>query len=217
MRPSGTLRFAIAAALIALTAILLQARSRTEIIPSRLPLSSFPEQLGEWKGTEIPLDKDTLDVLGPGDFLVRDYYAPDQPVPDGICTLLTFPASEPETPSTLPSIACPVPDGTPWRRPHHDCLTRPRPVPGQSLCDSKGDARQLVLYWYLGPRSRRRQRILGQVLSGQGLDSHEPQRWRSGARRHSHACRAKHPDAAEQRLLPFTSTVVPLLDDYIPR
>ena len=81
MRQFRTLRFALAAGLIAFTAILLQARGRTEIIPARLPLTSFPEQLGDWKGKDIPLDKDTLDVLGPGDFLVRDYYTPDQSLP----------------------------------------------------------------------------------------------------------------------------------------
>jgi len=42
MKPFGMLRFVLAVGLIALTAILLQARGRTEIIPSRTPLSSFP-------------------------------------------------------------------------------------------------------------------------------------------------------------------------------
>src|SRR5258707_1003272 len=48
MKSSGVLRFALAASSIALTAILLQARGRTEVIPNRLPLSSFPAQLGNW-------------------------------------------------------------------------------------------------------------------------------------------------------------------------
>ena len=48
MKQLGVLRFVVAAGLIALTAILLEARGRTELVPSRLPLSSFPAQLGDW-------------------------------------------------------------------------------------------------------------------------------------------------------------------------
>src|SRR6267154_6831876 len=69
MKSSGVLRFAVAVALIALTAVLLQARGRTEVIPNRLPLSSFPAQLGSWNSVEIQLDKDTLAILGAGDFM----------------------------------------------------------------------------------------------------------------------------------------------------
>lgn len=76
MNLAGSFRFAIAAGLIASTALLLQARGRTEIVPQHLPLSSFPEQLGNWNGTDIALDKDTLAVLGNGDFMERVYQGP---------------------------------------------------------------------------------------------------------------------------------------------
>ena len=45
MKLFGGLRLALAAGLIVLTAILLQARGRTEIFPPRLPLRSFPMRL----------------------------------------------------------------------------------------------------------------------------------------------------------------------------
>src|ERR1035441_3752591 len=73
MKSLGALRFAFATALIAATAILLQARGRNEITPQRLPLSSFPAQLGHWDSTEITLDPKTLEVLGRGDFMERIY------------------------------------------------------------------------------------------------------------------------------------------------
>src|SRR4029453_12869533 len=66
-------RFVAAFVVLAGTALFLQARGRGEIIPQRLPLSGFPQQLGEWVGTDVAIDKGTLDVLGPGDFLLRIY------------------------------------------------------------------------------------------------------------------------------------------------
>ena len=67
-----SLRFILATALIAATALFLEARGHNEAFPQRLPLKSFPEQLGDWKGTDIPIEKAVLDVLGPGDRLAVD-------------------------------------------------------------------------------------------------------------------------------------------------
>ena len=92
LNQSSGWRFALAASLIALTAILLQARSRTETIPPRQPLSSFPAQLGNWSGKDIPLDKETLDVLGAGEFLVRGYRDPGSDLPYVDLFLAYFPS-----------------------------------------------------------------------------------------------------------------------------
>lgn len=216
MRRLGTLRFALAAGLIACTAILLQARGRTEIIPSRLPLSSFPEQLGNWKGKDIPLDKDTLDVLGPGDFLVRDYYAPDQPELTNLY-IAYFPSQR--TGDTIHSPKNCLP-GAGWAPIENNRITLVLPghdpFPANRYVIEKGDARQLVLYWYWAHdrgvaseywakfylvkdsiRMNRSDgalvRVVTPMLSGETLD------------------------AAQQRLFLFASNVVPLLDDYIPR
>ena len=113
MNLAGSFRFAIAAGLIASTALLLQARGRTEIVPQHLPLSSFPEQLGNWNGTDIALDKDTLAVLGNGDFMERVYQALRAICPPSISFWHTLPASEPETQFTLRKTVFLEPDGTP--------------------------------------------------------------------------------------------------------
>ena len=73
MKLGLTVACAVSALLIGLTAILLQARGRNEVFAKPLPLKSFPEQLGTWTGTDTPIDKETLDILGPGDFLFREY------------------------------------------------------------------------------------------------------------------------------------------------
>src|SRR6266446_147816 len=70
---AGSLRFGIAAVLMLATALVLQAHSRSEFFPPRESLSSLPAQIDGWNGTDSVLDQDTLDILGPGEFLVRHY------------------------------------------------------------------------------------------------------------------------------------------------
>jgi len=49
-------------------------RSRSELVPAVLPLSSFPAQLGGWQMTkEYPMVKGTQDVLRADDTLSREY------------------------------------------------------------------------------------------------------------------------------------------------
>jgi EpsI family protein len=216
MSRSGTLRFALAAGLIAFTAILLQARGRTEIIPSRLPLSSFPEQLGDWKGKDIPLDKDTLDVLGPGDFLVRDYYAPDQPEPTNLY-IAYFPSQR--TGDTIHSPKNCLP-GAGWAPVENSRITLALPghdpFPANRYVIAKGDARQLVLYWYWAHDRG----VASEYWAKFYLVKDSIRMNRSdGAlvRIVTPMVSSETPDAAQQRLFLFASNVVPLLDDYIPR
>src|SRR6204780_2189767 len=84
IKPSANGRFLLATACLVLTAILLQVRGHSEIFPPRLPLNSFPLQFGPWTGVDRPIDKDGLDVLGPGEFLVRDSYQADSCEPTNL-------------------------------------------------------------------------------------------------------------------------------------
>src|SRR2546426_12298764 len=70
-RVNSSSRFLIAAVLLAVTAIFLQARSRNELVPGRQPLKAFPQQLGGGTGTDAALPQEVLDVLGQGDFRLR--------------------------------------------------------------------------------------------------------------------------------------------------
>src|SRR5438128_10243054 len=72
-RVNSSARFLIAAALLAVTAIFLQARSRNELVPVRQPLKAFPQRLGEWTGTDGANPQDVHDVQGEVVFLVRVY------------------------------------------------------------------------------------------------------------------------------------------------
>jgi EpsI family protein len=53
---------------------LLHARNRDEIVPPHTSLSDFPLSIGNWEGTNLPIDADTRELLGPGDFMSRDYF-----------------------------------------------------------------------------------------------------------------------------------------------
>jgi hypothetical protein len=61
---NSSARFLVAAALLAVTAIFLHARGRNEVLPMRQPLKTFPQQLGEWSGTDVAISQDVLDVIG---------------------------------------------------------------------------------------------------------------------------------------------------------
>src|SRR5262249_44849737 len=84
-------RFLIATALMFATAALLQARGYHEVFPPRLPLKTFPMQLGSWTGNEVQIDKDVLDILGPGEFELRNYTNSAKPDPDVSLFLASFP------------------------------------------------------------------------------------------------------------------------------
>ena len=55
------------------TAVVLHVRGDVDRVPSSRPLSEFPLTIGTRSAIEMPLDQETLDVLGKGDFLSRAY------------------------------------------------------------------------------------------------------------------------------------------------
>ncbi len=217
MKPLGILRFVLAAALIAVTAILLQARTHTEVIPPHLLLSSFPAQLANWDSTEIVQDKQTLEVLGPGDFLERVYQDPNGKMPSVDLFLAYFPSQRAgETPHS-PQHCLP---GSGWNPEENVRLTLSlpghEPFPVNRYVISKGDARQLVLYWFwahdrgVASEYWAKFYLVKDAIRMNRSDG-------SLVRLVTPMFPGETPDAAQRRILPFTSAVVPLLDDYIPR
>jgi EpsI family protein len=217
MKPLGVLRFVLAAALIALTAILLHARGRTEIIPPHLPLSSFPAQLASWDSTQIVQDKKTLEVLGPGDFLERVYQDPDRKLPYVDIFLAYFPSQRTgETPHS-PQHCLP---GAGWNPDENVRVTLSLPghgpFPANRYVISKGSERRLVLYWFwahdrgVASEYWAKFYLVKDAIRMNRSDG-------SLVRFVTPLFPGETPDAAQQRIFPFTSAVVPLLDDYIPR
>ena len=142
-------RFLSASILIIATAVFLRAHSHGEIFPPRQPLQSFPQQLGDWTGTDIPMDKDTLQVLGPGDFLLRTYDREDPNVPYVGLFIAYFPSQRTGDTIHSPKNCLPGAGWAPVESTRMDlALPGHSPFPVNRYLIAKGDARQLVLYWY---------------------------------------------------------------------
>src|SRR5215472_12124663 len=89
---SANARFILAALLIFCAAMVLQARQRNEVFPSRLPLQTFPRQINSWSGTDIAIGNDTLQILGAGEFLLRNYRSGEASDPDINLFIAYFPS-----------------------------------------------------------------------------------------------------------------------------
>jgi EpsI family protein len=210
-------RFVLATLLIGATALFLHDHGRSEVFPPRPPLQSFPMQLGAWTGTDLPLEKDVLDVLGPGEFLLRDYSLADKSAPLTNLYIAYFPSQR--TGDTIHSPKNCLP-GAGWAPVESSRVTIAlpghSPFPANRYVISRAGARQLVLYWYWAHDRA----VASEYWAKFYLVEDAIRMNRSdGAlvRFITPMLPGETPDAAQQRILPFTSTVVPLLDDYIPR
>ena len=213
---SSTPRFVVATLLILGAAILLQARARSEIFPPRLPLKQFPEHLGDWTGSDVPIDKDVLEVLGPGDFLVRIYQSP-QKTPYIDLFIAYFRSQRAGDTIHSPQHCLP---GSGWAPVENKriTLTMPghEPFPANRYLIAKGDARQIVLYWFWAHDRG----VASEYWAKFYLVADSIKMNRSdGAlvRITSPMYPGETADAAQQRIFPFASKVMPLLDSYIPR
>jgi len=211
----ATKRFAAAAALLLFAAIFLQARQRTEIFPKRAPLDSLPHQLGNWTGIDVPLDADTLKVLGPGDFLLRSY-TNDQESPLDLF-IAYFPSQRAGDTIHSPQHCLP---GSGWVPIENHAVTFSMPdhppFPVNRYVIRKGEDRRIVLYWYWAHDRG----IASEYWAKFYLVSDSLRMNRSdGAlvRITSEMFPGETAAAAEQRLMPFTNSVLPLLNTYIPR
>jgi EpsI family protein len=142
------LRFWTAALLLAGTALLLHARPDTDHNPPYAPLSQLPAALAGWSGTDQPIDQDTLDVLGSGEFLARIYTRRAEAAPIGLFVGY-FPTQR--TGQTIHSPKHCLP-GAGWvfESSHYVRLTDADGKPHQvgEYIIANGDVRQFVIYWY---------------------------------------------------------------------
>lgn len=210
-------RFAVTAVLLATTAVFLQARGHNEIFPNREPLASLPYQLGEWAGTDLAMQQDVLDILGPGDFLQRFYENTSVRQPYVDLFLAYFPSQRAGDTIHSPKHCLP---GAGWLPTESSRISLS--FPGRAPFEvnryviAKADDRQLVLYWYwahdralaseywakfylvtdsirLNRSDGSLVRVITPLLPGEAVE------------------------VAQQRLLSFAGNVVPRLDRYIPR
>lgn len=209
-------RFILASLLVAGTAILLQARAGSEVYPPRLELKQFPDQIGGWTGQDVPLGKDVLDILRPSDYLLRVYQSPERT--PYIDLFIPFYRSQRagEAPHS-PQHCLPGSGWTPVEN-EHVTLTIPGhvPFPVNRYLITKGEARQLVLYWFwahdrgVASEYWAKYYLVKDAIRMNRSDG-------SLVRVTTPMYPGETADAAQQRLLPFITDIVPLLNTYIPR
>ena len=210
-------RFVLTVVLIAGTGLLLQARGRNEIFPPRQPLDSFPDQIGPWISTDVSIDKAVLDVLGSGDFLLREYRAQNNDAPLVDVFIAYFASQRAGDTIHSPQHCLPGAGWLPMEN-RRVTLSFPghAPFPANRYVVAKGDSRQLVLYWYWAHDRG----VASEYWAKFYLVKDAMQMNRSdGAlvRITTPMYPGETAAAAQQRILPFTSALVPLLNNYIPR
>jgi EpsI family protein len=209
-------RFIVAAVLIAGTALLLQARNGAEVIPSRPALASFPRNLQGWDSIDRPLDKDVLEKLGAGDFLVRDYY--DNASARSVSLYIAyFPSQKAGDTIHSPKNCLP---GAGWAPVQADRITIDAPGHAPFVANryviAQGEQRQLVLYWYWAHDRA----VAGEYAAKFYLvtDSIRMHRSDGSLIRLSTPLRENETiDSAQQLLLSFANNLVPLINTYVPR
>jgi exosortase D (VPLPA-CTERM-specific) len=213
---AGSFRFGIVAVPMLATAIGLTL-SGGDTIPRSQPLSSLPSQIDGWAGTDETLDQATLDILGPGDFLVRDYENPSLHQPWINLYVAYFPTQRAGDTIHSPDHCLPGAGWIPISR-QRISLTRPdgSSMPVNRYVVSKSGERQLVLYWF---------QAHGRVVASEWqakyyliADSIRMNRSDGGmVRLMTPMLDGETPDAAQARIMTLGSQIVPQLDNYIPR
>ncbi len=209
-------RFALSAILLAGTALVLRARNGAEIIPARPPLSSFPRTVDGWNSTDVEITKEVRDVLGAGDFLLRDYRDP-RTLRDISLFIAYFPSQRAGDTIHSPKNCLP---GAGWSPIKNDRVAievpgRP-PMTVNRYVVAQGEQRQLVLYWYWAhDRAVASEYAAKFYLVTDSITMHRTDG--SLVRLSMPLAQSETVESAEKNLIAWAGKVVPLLDTYIPR
>jgi EpsI family protein len=208
------LRFALTAAMLIAVALLLHARNQREIVPGHRVSSIFPLQLGRWTGNDVNISRQVLDVLGPGDFLFRNYSDNRSSDPPVNLFLAYFPTQR--VGDTIHSPKNCLPGGG-WA-PLDSARTALR-ISGQTIVVNryliaKGSERALVFYWYSAHgRTTASEYVAKLYLIEDSIRMHRSDG--ALARITTELRPAESVPAAEERLLAFLSDAAPSLQSYL--
>lgn len=209
-------RFLSVALLLLATAYALEARHSNEILPPHKDLVDFPMQIQNWRGRDLPLAPDALEVLGPGSFLSRNYQR--SPFDSPLDLFIAFFPSQ-RTGDTIHSPKNCLP-GSGWaalesghiqlRRPDGTTVTVNRYLIG------KGLSKAVVLYWYQAHARVTPSEYWAKIyLVTDSIRLHRT----DGAlvRVVTPIADRENVAPAEKRAAGFAEQLLPILDSYIPR
>lgn len=211
------LRFALAACLLIATAVFLHARGHNEVFPRRLPVANFPHELGPWIGSDVAIPKDSLEVLGPGEFLLRVYQNRFTRDPYVDLFLAYFPSQRAGDAIHSPKNCLPGAGWSPLEA-SRLILSLPEqpPFPANRYIIAKGAERQLVLYWYWAHNRG----VASEYWAKFYLvaDSMRLHRSDGALIRVTTPLLASEPlELAQRRLLDLAGQITPILNSYVPR
>jgi EpsI family protein len=209
-------RFALSAILLGGAALVLQARNGTEVIPQRPPLSSFPRTVDGWTSSDVEITQEELSVLGPGDFLLRDFRNASGEQ-DVFLFVAYFPSQRAGDTIHSPKNCLPGAGWTPIQADRITVdVTGHAPFQANRYLIGKDDDRQLVLYWYLAhDRAVASEYVAKFYLVADSIRMHRTDG--SLVRLSVPIARGQSIENAQQTLLLWAGRVVPLLDTYVPK
>lgn len=144
---SQVFRFVALIVLLSVVAFVLHKHDKPEILPPRQPLSSFPLAIGDWQGTPLSLSADDLSVLGPGEFLLRNYRSSSGELVN--LYIAYYPSQRTGDNIHSPKNCLP---GDGWTALESERLSVRNPDGSTAIVNryivAKGLSRSLVLYWY---------------------------------------------------------------------
>ena len=134
--------------LLVITAGLLFARRTGDLVPPSAPLGQLPRTIHTWSGQDLPIDADTRNVLGNGDFLSRVYLREKRSDAVGLF-IGYFPQQRIGTTVHSPKHCLP---GAGWDFESSQYIDL-RDVRGKvyrvgEYTIANGDQRQFIIYWY---------------------------------------------------------------------
>jgi EpsI family protein len=214
---NSRVRFVITAVLLMTAVILLRLHNHGEVFPPRPPLASFPLRLGGWTGSDLPMAPDTLAILGPGEFVFRDYGNNSEDTPPVNLLIAYFPTQEAGDAIHSPKHCLP---GNGWAPVESSrmVLTLPghAPFPANHYVIAKGEERQLVIYWFWAhDRAVASEYWVKFYLVADSIRMHRSDG--SLFRLLTPLRPGETEDSAQQRLLSFAGNVVPLTNQYVPK
>lgn len=214
MRDRGmTLRFCIVVLVLLGSAVCLHAMSHGEANVSRQSLSLLPYAIGNWSGSEVPLDAETLKVVGVTDYANREYLSPTE-LP--IQLYVGYYASQ-RTGDTIHSPKNCLP-GSGWDPIFAGYATVPveddTTIKVNKYVIAQGLDKQLVFYWYQG-----RGRVIASEYWGKFWMIHDAiarNRTDGALVRVITPIQQGDVAQAQERLEKFTRILFPTLSKFIP-
>ncbi len=209
-------RFLMVAGLLGCTAFLMHGCNRGEIIPAHPALSSFPHTLQNWTSTDISIPQEVREVLGPGDFLLRDFQNRTNGANVDLFVAY-FPSQRSGDTIHSPKNCLP---GAGWAPVQADQLTVSFPghaaFPVNRYLIAKGADRRLVFYWYWAhDRALASEYWAKFYLVEDSVRMHRSDG--SLIRVTTQLVPGETIDSGQERLLALAGNVVPLINVYVPR